>query len=62
MRKVSLDRLDVITIFRRTFAGRVIEDPLINSITRAVGVVIKENNKKLLDELVNTSKSEVSKL
>jgi len=51
----------VITIFRRTFAGRVIEDPLINSITRAVGVVIKENNKKLLDELVNTSKSEVSK-
>jgi hypothetical protein len=56
MRKVGLDRLDVITTFRRTFADRVMEDPLINSIARAVGEVIEENNKKLLDELASTSK------
>jgi len=36
MRKVGLDRLDVITIFRRTFANKVTEDSLINSIARAV--------------------------
>jgi len=62
MRKVGLDRLEVITIFRRTFADKVTEDSLINSIARAVGEVIEENNKKLLEELVSTSKREVSKL
>ena len=62
MRKVGLDRLDVITIFKRTFADEVTEDPLIKSIAMAVGEVIEENNKKFLEELVSTSKREVSKL
>jgi len=56
MRKVGLDRREVIMIFRRTFGDKVIEDPLINSVAKAVGKVIEENNKKLLDELVNTLK------
>ena len=52
MRRVGLDREEVIMIFRRTFGDRVIEEPLINSIAKAVGEVIEENNKKLLDEFV----------
>ena len=48
MNKIDLYRLDVVTIFRRTFANRVMEDPLINSIARAVGEVIEENNKRLV--------------
>jgi|GEM_PF-2550771 len=35
MRKVGLDRLDVIAIFRRALADKVTEDSLINSIAMA---------------------------
>lgn len=49
MEEIALDRLDVMTIFKRTFADRAIKGPLINSIAKAVGEVIEENNKKFLD-------------
>ena len=50
MKKVGLDKLDVITIFKRTFANKVMEDAFINSIAKAVGETIEENNKKLCRE------------
>ncbi len=55
MRKIGLDRQDAITIFRRTFADKVVDDPLINSIAKAVGEIIEENNRKLLDDLAGSS-------
>lgn len=55
MKKIGLDKLDVITVFRRPFADRVMEDPLINSIAKAVGEAIEDNNKRLLEELVGAS-------
>ncbi|MBA7482128.1 MAG: hypothetical protein GH158_03175 [Dehalococcoidia bacterium] len=61
MKKIGLDKLDVITVFERTFADRVMEDPLINHIARAVGEVIEENNKKLLEEFTGALKGGVSK-
>ncbi len=62
MRKIGLDKFDVITVFRRTFADRVTEDPLINYIAKAVGEVIEENNKKLLEELTGALKGGASNL
>ena len=56
MRKIGLDRQDAITIFRRTFADKVVDDPLINSIAKAVGEIIEENNRKLLDDLAGSSR------
>lgn len=61
MKKIGLGKLDVITVFERTFAYRAIEDPLINDIAKAVGEVIEENNKKLLEELMGGLKGEVIK-
>jgi len=54
MKKIGLDKLDVVAVFRRTFADRVEEDPLVNSIARAVGEAIEENNKKLWEYLGDT--------
>ena len=51
MGDVGLNKLDVITIFRRTFADRLTADPSVNSIAMAVGEVIEENNKKLLEHI-----------
>jgi hypothetical protein len=51
MRKIGLAKLDVITVFKRTFADRVEEDLLIGSIAKAVGEAIEENNKRLSEEL-----------
>ena len=62
MRMVGLSKWDVMTVFRRTFADKVIDDPLINSIVKAVGEVIEENNKTLLEDLVGDSKREASRL
>ena len=52
MGDVGLNKLDVIAIFRRTLADRVTADPLVNSIARAVGEVIEENNRKLLEHIL----------
>ena len=54
MKKIGLDKLDVVAVFRRTLADRVEEDPLVNSIARAVGEAIEENNKKLWEYLGDT--------
>jgi len=56
MDKIGLGKYDVMTIFRRTFADKVEGDPLINSITNAVGEVIEENNKRLLEDLADDSR------
>ena len=52
MKKIGSDKMDVIAVFRRTFADRVIDDPLIDSIAKSVGEVIEENNKRLLEEIL----------
>ena len=52
MGNIGLHKLDVVTIFRRTFAEQVTADPLVNSIAMAVGEVIEENNKKLLEHIL----------
>ena len=58
MKRIGLGKLDLMTVFRRTFADKVAEDPLINSTAKAVGEVIKENNRRLLEDLVGRSKVE----
>jgi len=60
MKRIGLGKLDAVTVFRRTFAGKVEEDPLINSIAKAVGEVIEENNRRLLEDLAVHSKVESS--
>jgi len=62
MRKVGLSKWDTMMVFGRVFADKVIDDPLINSIAKAVGKVSEENNKMLLEDLAGDSKREVSKL
>jgi hypothetical protein len=56
MRKIGLDRQDAIMIFRRTFADKALDDPLINSIAKAVGEIIEENNRRFLADLAGSSK------
>ena len=48
---IGLNKLDVITIFKRYFKDAVTEDSLINSIAMAVGEVVEENNKRLFEDL-----------
>ena len=55
MKKISLDKLDVIAISRRTYTDRVMDDPLIDSIAKSVGEVTEENNKRLLGEILVAS-------
>ena len=52
MRKIGLDRSDVMVVFRRTLEDGVIEDPLISAVAKAVGQIIEENNRRLLEDLV----------
>ena len=58
MRKIGLDRLDVMAVFRRTLADGVMEDALMESVAKAVGIVIEENNKRLLEDLVVAPKKQ----
>lgn len=62
MRKIGLDKLEVVAVFRRTFKDRVMEDALISSIAKVVGEVIEENKKRLLEDLVGASKKGVTRL
>jgi len=58
MKRIGLHKLDVIAVFRRTFADRMTGDPLINSIAKAVGEVIEENNQRLLEDIERNLKTE----
>ena len=51
MTRIGLDRLAVVSIFRRTLADGVEDNPLVKSIARAVGETVEENNKQLLNDL-----------
>ena len=62
MNKIGLGKYDVMTIFRRTFVNKVEGDPLINSVAKAVGEVIEENNKRILEDLTDDSRKAVSNL
>lgn len=62
MNKIGLSKWDVTIVFRRTFGDKVEEDPLIDSIVRAIGEVIEENNKRFLEDLTNDSRKRVSNL
>ena len=48
---IGLNKLDVVTIFKRHFKDQVVTDVLIKTIAMAVGEVIEENNKKIVDDL-----------
>ncbi len=48
---IGLSKLDVITIFRRHFVDMATADSLINSMAKAVGEVVEENNKRLFEDL-----------
>jgi hypothetical protein len=48
---IGLSKLDVVTIFKRHLKDMAVEDSLINSVAMAVGEVVEENNKRLLDVL-----------
>jgi hypothetical protein len=62
MNKVGLSKWDVMTVFRRTFGDKVEKDLLIDSIAKAIGEVIEENNKRLLEDIAGHLKGEMSKL
>jgi hypothetical protein len=51
MKRIGLDRLAVVSIFRRSLADEVERNPLIKSIAKAVGETVEENNKQLLRDL-----------
>ena len=53
MKNNGLDRMEVKAIFRRTFACRSvsIESSRLDCMADAVGQIIEENNRKLLEEL-----------
>ena len=58
MRKIGLDRLDVMAVLRRTLPDGVMEDALMESVAKAVGIVVEENNKRLLEDLVVAPKKQ----
>jgi len=47
---IGLSKLDVVTVFKRYFGDRAVNDSLINSVAMAVGEVVEENNRRLLEE------------
>ena len=59
MKMIGLNKLDVVTIFRRYLKDMVIEDSMINSVAMAVGEVVEENNKRLIEDLkaINSKKA-----
>jgi hypothetical protein len=59
MEMIGLNKLDVVTIFRRYLKDMVIEDSMINSVAMAVGEVVEENNKRLIEDLkaINSKKA-----
>ena len=48
--------------FQGTFVDKVEGDPLINSVAKAVGEVIEENNKRILEDHTDDSRKAVSNL
>ena len=58
MEMIGLNKLDVVTIFRRYLKDMVIEDSMINSVAMAMGEVVEENNKRLIEGLkaINSKK------
>jgi len=45
-------------VLRRTLPDGVMEDALMESVAKAVGIVIEENNKRLLEDLVRAPKKQ----
>jgi len=45
-------------VFRRTLTDGVMEDALMESVAKAVGIVVEENNKRLLEDLVVAPKKQ----
>jgi len=56
MSNTLMDRSEVRAFFKRNIACRSIEPSLLECIADAVGEVIEENNKRLLQELMHISK------
>ena len=51
MEMIGISHSEVVTIFMRYFKELALEDSLINSVAMAVGEVVEENNKRLLEDL-----------
>jgi hypothetical protein len=56
MKKVGLDKSDVIMIFKRAVTDEQTEYYLRESIARVVGEIIEENNRMLVKEFINIIK------
>ena len=57
---IGISKVDIVTIFKRHFKDQVLTDALINTMAMAVGEVIEENNKKIVDDLKRTSSTGMS--
>ena len=55
MQKIALDKAGVKMIFRRNLRCKTLDNSLLDSIADAMGEVIEENNKRLMEELKNKS-------
>ncbi len=51
MKRIGLDRLAVVSIFRRSLGNEVEVNPLVKSIAKAIGETVEENNRQLLRDL-----------
>ena len=51
MEKIGLDKLEVISVFKKVLVDKVTEDPMVYSIALAVGLAIEENNKRLAENM-----------
>jgi len=57
---IGLSKVDTVTIFKRHFKDEALTDTLINTIAMAVGEVIEENNKRILEEIKPVNSTKVS--
>lgn len=60
--KIGLDKSDMTMVFRRAFGDKIIENPLMSSVAKAVGEVIDQDDKMLLSSSWVLQEKEVSKL
>lgn|GEM_PF-2872624 len=60
--KIGLDKSDMTMVFRGAFGDKIIENPLMSSVAKAVGEVIDQDDKMLLSSSWVLQEKEVSKL
>ena len=58
---IGLDKLEVVTIFKRHLRDTITDDSLVKSIAMSVGEVIDENNRRILKDLQDKSPDKVGR-